>query len=527
MSSGRREMVFNTQERAISIDLNRAQKFASADLQEMLRYAWDVSGGSDDLDAGGVMSPITGSTSPLKAEVIQGLMVKPQLATTFCTFEGGVLLAIAPDSGVDDSAYKYIRHVETGETVNIAPNASGSIRIDVIECRPSPSQSQVSDSRDVFNPSTGLFTAAQVVKETKGFLEFRTRQGTPGAGFPGTAVGWLPLAVASVPNASTTNDTVTFWDVRPLMNDREHGQNSLTTDMSLPAETEGFIEYIAGPTSTLKGHTRSFFDGRRVGGRLRRGSPGVDADSVLLTDSANYDPTYVLAAQQLAYLYLMTPFGLPRWARYTDAVSGIRKPRSPRGIVLLSLVPPTNTGRPTAGITFPTVFGFGATTSTEGTCFASTLMKAGGGIESTSYNGRNNLMGNPIGTNAIAGVATVGNARKYTVQYGVHIPPNARGMWVQIQYSRTINANTYEDWFMSVNVYKGLYVLNNPNVFADFGTGNMPNPTGAPINVTVKQRGWLPVPQFYPDANPAAFDVTCLFNGAPTFNFLTIYGYTL
>ncbi len=527
MASGRREMVFNTQERAISVDLNRAQKFANQDLQEMLRLAWDVTG-SDDLDAGGVMNVTTGITSPLKAEVINGLMVKPQIGTQFCTFEGGVLMAIAPDTGVDDSAYKYVRHIETGETVLVGANASGFTRVDVIECRPSPTQSQVSDSRDVFNPSTGLFSAAQVVKETKGFLEFRLRQGTAGAGFPGTVAGWLPLAVASVPNGSVNNDTVTFWDVRPLMNDREFGPNALASDMPLPPETTGFIQQDqVAFVSQLNGHTRAFLNGRRLGGRLRRGSPGTDSDFTILSDTANIDPTFIAATQQLAYLYLCTPFSLPRWARYTDAVTGLRKPRSPRGILLTSLVPPSNTGRPTAGIQFPAVFGFGSATTLDATCIASTLMYPGGGFYGASFNDRIHQPGAPIGINAIVGVATVGNEKKYTVQYGVHIPPNAKGMLCQVEYHSNVNAASQVAWFMSGRVFYGDYSTTNPYVRFDLGRGELVNGTGGTIDMTANRETWLPVPQRYPGANPASFDVTVLYNGAASFNYLIIRGYTL
>ncbi len=44
-----------------------------------------------------------------------------------------------------------------------------------------------------------------------------------GAGYPAAVAGWLPLCVASIPNAAPNNDTVTFWDVRPMLQDRARG----------------------------------------------------------------------------------------------------------------------------------------------------------------------------------------------------------------------------------------------------------------------------------------------------------------
>src|SRR5579859_1434896 len=104
---------------------------------------------------------------------------------------------------------------------------------------------------------------------------------------------------------------------------------------------------------------------------MLRGSPGTDfAGYVDLDESANQELGYAFPAG-LSFLYLLTPFNLPRWARYTDASAGTRTPRSPRGIPLVSTVAPQHwTGKPNATITFPAIFGFAAGSTNSGVCIA-------------------------------------------------------------------------------------------------------------------------------------------------------------
>jgi hypothetical protein len=73
----------------------------------------------------------------------------------------------------------------------------------------------------------------------------------------------------------------------------------------------------------------------------------------------------------LYYVYLLTPFGLPKWARFTDAAVGVRQARSPRGIPIVSAVGPAHSYCvPSAPITFPAVFGFNGASTLAGACIA-------------------------------------------------------------------------------------------------------------------------------------------------------------
>jgi hypothetical protein len=363
MASGYRRLKINTQERAVSTDINRLQTFSGQDKAEMLRYALNVYG-SDDLDAGGVLTEPNALETPLRAEIINGLMVSPGVASLAISILPGVLCALAPDAAVDESNYKYVRDpVGSTGVLTMTANASGSTRIDVIECRVNPTEATVNDNRDIFDSTTGLFVATSVAKEIKGQLEYRVRLGTPAAGYPAAAAGWLPLAVASVPTATVTNDTITFWDVRPLLSDRADGGYNLTRDLPLVGNVQLSFDHETDTTKLLVRGSVNVVNqaGRRLGGRMRRGTPGTDAEYIDLKDAANQSGT--LGANDLAHFYLLTPFGLPRWAKYTNAPSA-RVPRSPRGIpVLTDVVAQHQRNVPASPITIPTSTGLVGTTS--------------------------------------------------------------------------------------------------------------------------------------------------------------------
>ena len=83
MAGGFREIVINTQERAISPDINRLQKFKGRDFAELLRYMLDAAS-NDDIDAGANIIEVASSTSPLTGEIINGLQPTPQIGSTPC-----------------------------------------------------------------------------------------------------------------------------------------------------------------------------------------------------------------------------------------------------------------------------------------------------------------------------------------------------------------------------------------------------------------------------------------------------------
>jgi hypothetical protein len=373
MSSGFKEMVWNPSERAVSNDLNRGQTFKGADLAELFRAICDTFQGSDDLQASSLDTQTVAALSPSSGMILSGLRVLPQVGSVNIYVDPGTMFIYDPDATIDpdESQYKYIRDpgIQTNATLVMTPNSSGSIRIDVIECArvaaPGYDVLEV-DNRDIYNQTSGLFTPTTVNKVIAGALQYRVRAGSPGSGFPGTATGWMPLAVASVAPGTTVNDTVTFWDVRPLLADRVHGISNVTT--ALPKTwpnftgvdtSDGVHAYFNGSCDVTR--VGSLY---RLGGQMLRGTPGTDAAAgVDLQDSANWADT--ISGSGLAWVYLLEPFGLPRWARYTDFGSGSRIPRSPRGIAVLSqAIPPFSPiGNPAAPVQLPASTGLGGSTT--------------------------------------------------------------------------------------------------------------------------------------------------------------------
>lgn len=366
-----RRMRINTQERAISGDINRLQAFAAKGFNEAMRHMLLI--GTSDPTLSLYSEPST-LTTPLSAEILRGLMVRPSVGSLNLLVDSGVIFVIDP-TGItaDDSICVPIKSdgVSLPGALAMTGNVSGFDRVDVIECRVSGTPITATDNRDIFDPTTGLFTATTVTKEIEQQLEFRVRLGIPGSGFPGAASGWLPLCVALVPNGTTSNDTITFWDVRRLAED--HDVAPFNVEQPTRFEScDGVLDRTAATTWTLSGTMRGSFKGRRVGGVLRRGSPGTDADSLNLFETGNKDAAYGEPASTSLnyYVYLAFPFNLPRWARYTDFGAGLRAPREPKGILILTQTPPLQNGQPSAPISLANIFTGASTSDAVFVCYS-------------------------------------------------------------------------------------------------------------------------------------------------------------
>jgi hypothetical protein len=434
----------NTAERALSTDINRLQAMQSAGLLEFLRFMLDVDGSSDDVNAGGYSVENVTTGNPMDGAVIAGICVIPQIGTLNLGVTDGLALVINPDASpsADDSVYKYVRdgggmpicfETSGGGALAMTANASGFPRIDVVECQRVDDPSPETDSRDVFNPTTGLFTATTVQKTVDSTFQYRVRAGTPNGGFPGTASGWMPLCVALVPTGSTTCDSMTFWDVRNMIRDRIFG--SAPVEVDLPRRGRSLMHSVnkGGGTSHFVGGVVEVEGGqKRIGGQIRRGSPGTDFGlaQVDFSDAANQDATLNISGSSgLAFYYLVTPFGLPRWARYTDVAAGLRAPRSPRGIHLLSTVPPSHVyGIATAPITFPSAFGFNGATTTEAVCWGATTYSSGTLSVQCTSDGWTDLQ---LATPAVNGSATAVSGT-WTLVENTHFPAGATRLKVQV-----------------------------------------------------------------------------------------------
>lgn len=455
MSSGMKDVQINSQERAMSIDINRLQKFKGADIAEMMRYMIDVQA-NDDLTAGGVVTEYATIETPMRAEIINGLLVRPQVGTLGLLVDPGVMFAIVPDGDPDSSNYKYIRDpgVSTN-TLNMTANNSASTRIDIVEVQVATTIVET-QTRDIFNPVTGLFTSTSVTKVIQDNVttsgNIRIRLGTPGSGIPALMSGWLPLMIASIPAGIVTNDGMTFWDVRPLISDRAHGAFNLSR--SRPKQLDGVIGSATTATTISASFDTVSIDGRRLGGRLRSGSPGPDSDVFDATAAANQEPGFAAVPHQTWYLYFLTALGLPRWARYTQTAP--RLPRSPRGIAVVSTKAPDADGNPpTGGISLPTATGL-ATNTTTGVCVAagyanvaSILYPAFGELTSgyQLFNLADPPAGSAGGTEDPISFSGIGSMNlntvraNYTITPGNQYPPCARALLLEFRLNATLTLN--------------------------------------------------------------------------------------
>ena len=436
MSSGGTEIQINSGERAISDDQNRAQRFREADLNELLRAIVDTFSGIDDLVASSSDIRSSVSTAPVSASVFNGLVVRPQLGTLNLLVDPGVVGLYDPDAAPnpDESQFKVIRDpgVAGGAPLVMAANASGSIRIDVIECARVAAPGVLvleTDNRDVFNPATGLFTPTTVNKVIAGRLQYRIRSGAPGAGFPANQAGWLPLAVASVPTGTATVNTVTFWDVRPFVGDRIFGAYNLGTFAPRSRRNVASVDTITIPgKAVLSGAIETSATDTNVA------STGVGASLYRLGGLFDGAYDFNVAGNQsgplgagLAYVYLAEPFGLPRWAVYAMS-GGILQPRY-RGIPIIS-----NTGAvpilgsPSAALALPANTGLLGTTS-KAVCILATKFVGAVVIGALGDGHSQTCLAQLFAPKA----ATVASPTvKWAFTAGTDYPASATALWVTI-----------------------------------------------------------------------------------------------
>lgn len=500
-----RRMRINTQERAISGDINRLQSFVAKGMAETFRHMLLIGTSDDDLNL--YSEPAT-LTSPLSAEILRGLCVRPSIGSLNLLVDSGVIFIIDPTiQGADDSTCVPLE--STGVTIPgalaMTGNASGSVRIDVIECRLNPIPLTATDNRDIFDPTTGLFTATTVTKELEQQLEFRVRLGTPAAGYPGAAAGWLPLAIAYVPNGAVTCDDITFWDVRPLAED--HASAPFNVDrVAQRISFDGILDRASSTSWVLTGFYRGIYKGRKVGGTMRRGTPGTDGDFVDFFETMNKEGAIVepLSTTDNYYFYLVFPFGLPRWSRYTDAAAGFRAPRNPKGIPIFTTVRPTIGNTPQTAISLGAIFA-GATTE-DGIFVGITKNATGNQCANVFFTGNIARLG---GLSSEGGYFTynLGALSNSTfVVPEVRVPLNATGIITCFQATMTVG-NTF---WSNINV--GMTVSRNG--IADAG-GTQPrnlqafpgqwwfsNSTGGSTSRTWTSDPWtIDLPQTWPN-NP-------------------------
>lgn len=390
MAQGDKRLFFNTRERFVSDDLNRLQAIEAAERAANLRGFYnDIL--SDWYSAGGLQTPVVSSSPSLVGDVYGGLMVQPDNAGYFLVQPGVAGFLDPAGVGVDDNPYRLVNDPgqQTPAVLAFTSNSGGgSPRWDVVECQPVDTVI-AQESRYIFNPATGIASPVLVDKVKAGRLTYRVRVGTVGAGFPGLAAGWMPLAVVCAPAGSSSLLTSDVWDVRPLVRERTR-----------PSPSDGAVGYApvfsaeyrlrdaaAAVFNQFVGYSEASWNGYQAGGRLERSTPSTLAQfgstaasggraGVFNLDIADNRSTYVLAADARINLLALFPAGLPRWQRYSQvAVGAGRIPNGPRGILVVTTSGANSNGS-IGGIPLPASMAFGASTA-NGCLLASTTCDGG------------------------------------------------------------------------------------------------------------------------------------------------------
>lgn len=438
MSSGNKQIFVPARQRVYSSDINRLQQFASADWAEFLAFMM-LGTTVDDSEGNGLLTLGQATTNPLTAMVINGLVFQPGVATANANVSAGILAVIDPDvsPSVDDSNFKYIRDPGTTANLVLTPNASGSTRIDIVEVQRANTIVETA-TVDIMDPTTGVFSPQTATKAIKSTLTYRIRVGTGGAGFPGTASGWLPIAVCSVPNGATVWDTCTIWDVRPLAGDLVHTPFQALNGMS--NIQRGHFQLNTANTvdnSTLypMGHIESQLNGWRIGGTFFKAAQQANLN--LMTSSFIAPGSNTFGASHAYAVYLAFPHGLPRWVWYSTSTAGVRKPNGPRGYPIIANAFPTSLQGKIASLGMPTGLGFtGASNVSSGNliCVAAGFCDPStGNVRSMVSDGRMQLV--YPGSASVQAANVLTGQVNWVLTAGTHFPANARR--VRLQFALT------------------------------------------------------------------------------------------
>lgn len=341
MSNGGSRLIFNTRERSISSDYNRLQ-----DMQARARAVWAARLFDDRYTAGlpGVAgADITGGDTPIRADVYGGLFVKVDDPNSLFV-DPGVVGVVHPDAtpGLDDDPYKLIDDpgLQTAGILTFLANGGGAPRIDLVVASVVEPVLET-DSRDILDPGTGLFAPQTVNKVMAKRLSYSIVRGVAGAGMP-ALTNVIVLAVASVPPSAADWSDVTFWDVRPLVQDRAPGFGR-NRDVTARYDFNFDCNTPYSNTGVMRGEAWSEYAGYAAGGVLRKSTPTAvmgtgDVDLDLRDpENATNDADIVAGDVGAVPVFALFPSGLPRWCRYSEGAApglSIRAPYGPRGILV-------------------------------------------------------------------------------------------------------------------------------------------------------------------------------------------------
>jgi hypothetical protein len=200
-----------------------------------------------------------------------------------------------------------------------------------------------------------------------------------------------------------------------------------------------------------------------------------DTDYIDLASVDNQESGYLAVAAAQYFVWLLFPFGLPRWVRYSEApIGGLRVPNGPQGIPVVSTLAPTglffNTAVP--GIVAPLSTGLGPAVHREAVCVAAGVVDGtpvpGGIVTDGEWT---YIEPNAAALTAVLPVAAAVGQDDYRLIAGTHFPPHARALRVRVNMDIAGSAEFRIEGDAQVH----LNAFGNPVTFGiGVAGGNMP-----------------------------------------------------
>jgi hypothetical protein len=328
----------------------------------------------------------------------------------------------------------------------------------------------------------------------------------------------------------TTTDDAIFWDVRPLLADRVHPPFNIKRFWSKGVRAFGraFVSppntFLSGDFEVTDGHVSG---GRRLGGRLRPGGAAADADQIDLQSADNQATGQIPGGNAFYYVYLVTPNGLPRWARYWGPGQP-RFPRSPRGIPVYTSVPPNRDGTPSAAINLPASCGLdpGITPNLSAVLIACGRTNAAGVPQALTIDGSMQL--SQVGPFAFSASSVGAGTATFTLSDNVRVPAGAKAILATISITEAAGSLPANSAFTNTVVLFVKDASGNTVGSQIVYVTTLANPTAFPMTPFWGFTARIPIVPDYPNFSPVTRDIVLTWSsglGVPSSTAMQIHGW--
>lgn len=324
-------IVFNTRERAISGDWNDVQTLGSRVLLELMRRSWE----SRVFSFGGTVGEAPRSV------VAGGLQVSPS-GSDVVVSAGVLVMDSATVPAAPEPLESQYRIATLLSPLLVTAPAPGSDTWYLLEAQPDDVVAST-QTRDIWDTGGGVWVPTSVPKRTERRVTTQWVTGTSTQAPAPSGADWIPLAIVFRPAGGGAVlpehvlDARRIWDSldaqREIAIGVDHNADRHLATVSVPDTASSSIHLAA--SARINGQRLWFFN-----------NGPFDP-----TGAGYRDPSYTVAANGWAYLYLVPWQGLA-------IVDTRRAAQSGKGVLMLSNVAPfAGTTRNSAALTLPAPFG--------------------------------------------------------------------------------------------------------------------------------------------------------------------------